>query len=290
VLPPEFTQVGTRSLRVVLNPLGANHVPECDGCDGNNTVVLPGVGFERVQERAIKFRVYITLLAYRDAAGEVVIYAPSRAEIAKQLRSWLTVWPVDPDMVELDYRYIVLSQQSNEPRHLVDPPIRGFPQWDNAVVVADSKDIYDYRPSGSPAPYGLIWTAFSSDSWMGCHGHGGASTPLFHGGTCSWTVAHEAAHTKNLGHAYEAWSPEADYPGSDRGEVESNVWGFDVYNGWVYPPTQWDGEPTWDLMSYEGGTHFNSLWTWIGCARASTSQNASHHSRVPRPACRSSSC
>jgi hypothetical protein len=276
VLPDEWVQEGEQNFLITLNRYGLQ--PECSGCSPNNNVYLDSVDFAQYHTQTVDVRIYIADLAYYDAAGDVVRFVPSAPEISSAVNYWLKVWPVDPSLFRFSYRYSQISQNPAGYRldsmgnniWEVDPPIPGYPQWNNQVYKDENPDLLEPRALLRP-PYSFIPLIFDPDSWMGCAGNAGIGyTPLFHAGACGPTVAQEATHSIGINHAGNSHGEDSggghnpDYPGI-HGQVEANAYGFDVWAIRALPPTEGGGHRH-DFMSYGGGDYWVSIYTWQGIA------------------------
>ncbi len=277
ILPDMFVREGSISIRVVINPLGAEHSPECILCPANNATELRDVRFVLTQTEPIDFRIHVADFAYYDASGNVVKFQPSPSELAAALNYMIKTWPIDPALLRVSYRYTKISQQPGDPPPPVEPPIPGYPPWASVDHADENQDLFGPTVT-TRNPYVYVWLAFDDDSHKGCSGGAGTgpnASPLFHAGTCGPTLAQEAAHTLDLGHAGNAHGEQAGggfdprYPGA-HGQVEAQSYGFDVWDLRAVPPDTPTGHRH-DFMSYGGAPEWVSVYTWEKVASSFTS-------------------
>ncbi len=271
VLPAQHTQAGDYTMRVIVNPIGPDRVPECTLCTANNETVLERVDFGNYQERDIQVQVAVLDLAYRDGDGNVVTIEPSMPQIWTGLSAWLATWPIDPTRFRVSYRYYRVSASAPvDPAApgAVNPPIDGYPTWNLSTIEADFL-AGEYPDAGGffgarRPPYTFQWQAFGFGG-IGA-GNWGTSPRFQASAGCAGCANHEAAHTLGFNHAGNSHGEDLggghdpNYP-DPHGGVEPNAFGFDVWEMRVIPPVNGDNHQH-DFMSYGGEPYWVSLYTY----------------------------
>ena len=256
---------------VEANPPGADHSPECEGCNGDNTVVLDTQRFVYVPPLILKpYFVDHTLTIDKDKGISISFPGPTLDEFHAALRTVHSLLPIGDGA-----RGMVILPPTRVTWH-------GPLKEDDERVFAETM-IERYLPGGSleggqpgvyylflfsPSTYHETMVGRSDRSSLGLAWVG---KPYVQTPTRGPTLAHELTHAIGLSHAGNG-NGEAngggfnpDYP-DPRGRVEPNAYGFDVWSMRAIPPDA-GREGTHDYMSYGPNPHWVSIYTWENIAR-----------------------
>jgi hypothetical protein len=250
----------TLRLVVEANPPGVEYQPECEGCDNDNAVILPGQEFSYIPPLHLKpFFVHHT---FTDEKGqEVAVPGPTPEEFSAALNTVHRLFPIGDGARGMT----------------VLPPTsvtwKGPLRVGDANVFAEAM-IRRFLPDGSldGGRRGTFYLfLFSPSEWCGTFALAWVGKSYVQTGTCGFALAHELTHAIGLHHAGNehgeagGGSFNPDYPDAN-GRVESNAYGFDLWSMRAIPP---DGgeEGTYDYMSYGPQPQWVSVYTWKQVAR-----------------------
>jgi hypothetical protein len=256
------------ALRFVVeaNLPGAEHRSECEGCDNDNAVILGDQEFVYVPPLILKpYFVDHTLTIDEEKQIDISFPGPTPDEFHAALHTLHLLLPIGDG----DWGTVVL------------PPTRvawsGPLKVDGESVFAEAM-IQRYFPDGSleggqsstyhlflfsPSTYHETIVARSERRSLGLAWVG---KPYVQTPTRGPELAHELTHAIGLSHAGNGHGEadgggfNPDYP-DDRGRVEGNAYGFDLWAMRAIPP---DGglEGTHDYMSYGPDPKWVSIYTW----------------------------
>lgn len=273
VLPSSWTEVGAIEIEIEVGVSASDRFHrECATCRADNITRLSGVRFVQVQRQPITVVMYLADLYWLSPSSRVEHAVPYR-EIPQALDYWYKVWPMADGMMQVDFIGVRLTRRvcresfsRGRRLEVCRPEVFGVPVWDNEVFMREQAALIP--PCCRTDPYAYIPLVFSPLSPIGCSGLAGIGwPPLFQGGACGKTIAHEAAHYLGRLHASNAHG-EARGGGVDpgfphpHGEIETNAVAFDVLT--LRP---W-GSRAHDYMSYGPPPYWTSIYTWQAIARA----------------------
>jgi hypothetical protein len=273
VLPAEWTAADpdhkSFSLRLVVevNPVGPDHVAECQGCNADNQIILGGQIFVHVPP--IKIKPYLVDHIFTDLDGNEVSYpGPTVEQFYKALEAVHQLFPIGDG----ENGIVVL-----EPMHIT----WYGPLWADGKHIFAEAMIQQYLPGGineqnDDGIYHAFLFSPSFDhrnqvnatfdglktglAWIG--------KPYLQAGGRGYEVVHELAHAIGLDHAgnqHGETSSDPDYP-DDTGRVEANAYGFDVWTMQAVPPASEYGA-THDFMSYKRSRpNWVSIYNWKNLA------------------------
>jgi len=269
LLPPAWTasdsQLDPFTLRFVVqvNPSGPDHQPECQGCSSDNQVSLGGQEFVVVPPVVIQ--PYFVEHTVMERDGSQVTYpGPTVEEFKAEMKIVHSMLPVG----DLDRGLTIL------------PPI--LVEWqgllyENSVHIFAEAMIDQYLPGGAlegsqdSVIHLFVFIADGRHNFLVNYNSDGMrlglawnGKPFAQGGARGLELVHELTHAIGLSHAgdkYRETTTNPDYP-DPSGRVESNAYGFDIWEMQAVPPLSEAGE-THDFMSYNSlDPAWVSLYTW----------------------------
>ena len=256
---------GSFTLRFVVevNPTRPDHQPECQECGLDNQVSLGGQEFVAVP--ALVIQPYFVEHTVMERDGSLVTYpGPTVAELKAEMKIVHSMLPVG----DLDRGLTLLPPISVEWQGLLyEDGVHVFAEamidqhLPGGVLEAGGDSVIHLFVFSADRRYNFLVNYNSDGMRLGLAWNG---KPYAQTGARGLEMVHELTHAIGLSHAgngYGEATTNTDYP-DPSGRVESNAYGFDVWEMRAVPPVSEQGA-THDFMSYNSlDPAWVSVYTW----------------------------
>jgi len=253
------------ALRFVVeaNPPGQGHIPECQGCSGDNLVSLGGQEFVTVPTLVIKPYFIQHTLMDRDGT-QVTFPGPTAEEFDAAIQTLHKLLPIgdrDQGLEVLPPTYVdwqgPLFADGNYlfAEEMIQKYLPG------GSLKKNQDGIYHIFLFSSDTKHNFLVNYNSNGVRLGLAWKG---KPYVQSSANGLELVHELTHALGLSHAGNQYGEAAfnpDYP-DESGRVEPDAYGFDIWEMRTIPPISEQGE-THDFMSYNStDPAWVSIYTW----------------------------